>query len=473
MRGHKCSAALGTNREPERAHALGPAIICASFANACSTLSPVFADVNIQGAPWDSAALLMSASFTAICSRRSALFARYSIGMWPVTFTTAATHSSRSSSVSFRVTSHTARTPWAPWKYASFSNSRNPFSPMMSQIVMSMSVPPFGPSTLISFFETFAPNVEMYRSSNWSWMNRRIRHVLPTAPSPTRQILTFIRWRSMEVPRRVASRSRSSDYKGIAQRLSDEITRTLRLEARRGSLIAAVRDCVSKDLERFVDAIAGLRRGHEVLRVVDRAHPREFLLAHDEALLQIELVSQEDDGDVAHLLPDHLHPVVQVVERILAGHVANRDHAVGALEVRVAEERPEPFLSHDVPHHHVEARVRASPHHVDRLLRDLRPDGRDVPVLERILHVSLDEGRLSDGDVADQAHFHLDVLLADQRGNRHQRRQPGADLCTVRMRVSSLISIIGRRYAPGESRSHPVRSYSLAASANRQQEEFW
>src|SRR5204863_4770546 len=68
---------------------------------------------------------------------------------------------------------------------------------MMSQIVMSMSDPPFGPSNLISFFETFAPSVEMYRSSNWSWMNRRMRQVLPTAPSPTRQIFTFIFWRSI------------------------------------------------------------------------------------------------------------------------------------------------------------------------------------------------------------------------------------------------------------------------------------
>src|SRR5947199_10387146 len=62
---------------------------------------------------------------------------------------------------------------------------------MMPQIVMSTSMPPLGPSTLISFFETFAPRVEMYRSSNWSWMNLRIRHVLPTATSPTRQTLAL------------------------------------------------------------------------------------------------------------------------------------------------------------------------------------------------------------------------------------------------------------------------------------------
>src|SRR6266568_3661300 len=83
MRGQKSSVALGTNREPKRAHALGPAIICASFANARSTLSPVFADVNIQGAPWDSAARFTSASFTAICSRWSPNQARLTDRAFP------------------------------------------------------------------------------------------------------------------------------------------------------------------------------------------------------------------------------------------------------------------------------------------------------------------------------------------------------------------------------------------------------
>src|SRR6266511_2941433 len=118
--------------------------------------------------------------------------------MLPVTRFTAAIQSFSSWSVSFRVMSHTARTPWAPWKYASLSSSRNPFSPMMSQIVMSIAISPspLGLATTTSIFDTFAPRVEMYRSSNWSWMNRRIRHVFPTAPSPTRHTLTFIFCRS-------------------------------------------------------------------------------------------------------------------------------------------------------------------------------------------------------------------------------------------------------------------------------------
>src|SRR5207247_9193797 len=67
-------------------------------------------------------------------------------GISPTVRNTDSTHESRSSSVSYRVMSATARMPWAPWKYASRRSSRNPFDPMMSQIVMSICVasPLFG-----------------------------------------------------------------------------------------------------------------------------------------------------------------------------------------------------------------------------------------------------------------------------------------------------------------------------------------
>src|SRR2546427_6121051 len=54
-------------------------------------------------------------------------------------------------------------------------------------------------------------------------MNLRIRHVLPTAPSPTRQILTFIFWRSIGIPRGGSSLAHVSGYKSVAHRLSIEI----------------------------------------------------------------------------------------------------------------------------------------------------------------------------------------------------------------------------------------------------------
>src|SRR5439155_238237 len=51
-------------------------------------------------------------------------------------------------------------------------------------------------TSTFSPFETFAPSVVMYRSSNSSWTNRRIREVLPTAASPIRQTFVLMRWAS-------------------------------------------------------------------------------------------------------------------------------------------------------------------------------------------------------------------------------------------------------------------------------------
>src|SRR5438552_13323985 len=99
--------------------------------------------------------------------------------------------------------SATARIPWAPWKYASRRSSRKPLEPMMSQIVMSICTgsPPFGLSAS-SFLETFAPKVTMYRSSYSFRTYRLMREVLPTACSPTKHTLTFIRRGSIMTMRR-------------------------------------------------------------------------------------------------------------------------------------------------------------------------------------------------------------------------------------------------------------------------------
>src|SRR3977135_2470756 len=101
-------------------------------------------------------------------------------------------------------------------------------------------------------------------------MNRRMRHVLPTAPSPTRQILTFIRWRSIDILTGGLSRPLALGYKGIAQRLSFGITRGP--FARRGhakSCIGPMSDRIGQGLERFVDPRAALRGRKKGGRVVD------------------------------------------------------------------------------------------------------------------------------------------------------------------------------------------------------------
>src|SRR3989304_3644315 len=111
---HSSDAWRKTHVEPagEDQRATAFAVInFASSAKAVSTFSPVLAGVDRNGASWAPAAFARSGSWTPCSSFRSALFARNSTGTFPVTLTTAATHSSRSSRVSRRVTSQTARTP--------------------------------------------------------------------------------------------------------------------------------------------------------------------------------------------------------------------------------------------------------------------------------------------------------------------------------------------------------------------------
>src|SRR5712691_1669413 len=88
--------------------------------------------------------------------------------------------------------SKTARTPLAPWKYASLKSWRNVRLPMMSRIIMSTWTgrPCIEPKATV-FFETTAPSVRMYDSSNAPDTNRWMRLVLPTPSSPTRQILNL------------------------------------------------------------------------------------------------------------------------------------------------------------------------------------------------------------------------------------------------------------------------------------------
>src|SRR2546426_745947 len=182
------------------------------------------------------------------------------------------------------------------------------------------------------------------------------------------------------------------------------------------------------DLDLFLRDFRGARGGVSVVVLVLDEPPDQARLADralsDEAdldfhLLAVHHVPEEHHRDVADLLADHLDPVVEVVKGVLAREVADRDHALGALEVRVPEQGPEPFLAHDVPYHHVERRGGALPHDVERLLRDLRADRGDVAVVELVLHEPLDEGGLADRDIPDEADLGLEMLLAGHRGRRH------------------------------------------------------
>src|SRR5256885_8445162 len=119
-------------------------------------------------------------------------------------------------------------------------------------------------------------------------MNLRIRHVLPTAPSPTRQTLTFIFWRSIGIPRGGSSLAHVSGYKGVAHRLSIEIMAVpIGAEVEVSSLVAAVSHGGGEGPGRLGHAGPGLRRREECLRAVGRPPPGEPFLPHHQSLRQV------------------------------------------------------------------------------------------------------------------------------------------------------------------------------------------
>src|SRR3990170_1230268 len=293
---------------------------------------------------------------------------------------------------------------------------------MMSQIVMSIAISPspFGFLTVISFFETFAPSVEMYRSSNWSWMNRRMSAVLPTAPSPTKHTFTFIRCTSaMLRPIRLAVFQRDGGcvYKEICGPL-------YRLISRRRRRLDGPHDAVRERAERLFHVQPGLGRRERVRGAVRVRDRRQLRLLDDDLRAQVRLVTEEDEGHVPSVRPDHVDPAVQVRESVAAGQVAHRQDPVRALEVRLLQELPEALLAHDVPDHEVEDRRSAPPRARHGFLRDLRTDRRDVPVVERVQDEALDEARLAHADVPDQARLRLHMPRRSVRRPLHYR--PGA-----------------------------------------------
>ena len=83
-------------------------------------------------------------------------------------------------------------------------------------------------------------------------------------------------------------------------------------------------------------------------------------------------------------------------------------HVVRAVEVRVLEQLEERPLPHDVEDHHVHVDGPAVERpEGDRLLRDDGPEGADVRLVERAGHEAVDEGRLADALLADQADLEL------------------------------------------------------------------
>src|SRR6266571_2909786 len=191
----------------------------------------------------------------------------------------------------------------------------------------------------------------------------------------------------------------------------------------RGNLprIALFRDPFGEGLEGGLDVDARLR-GRETEGTVVRAGRLDHLVLRDLRLvLQVDLVPQEFDWNLPGDAVDSFDPVVEIIERLPAGHVAHRQDPAGAVEVRLLEEFPEALLTHDVPNRHVDLQLARALGHRGRqfLLRDLRAERLDVLVVEVVQDEPTDERRLPDGRLADEAHLHFHPLDFHERPPRN------------------------------------------------------
>src|SRR5712691_4666728 len=101
---------------PVQLDALDSTIVFARPWNACSTLSPVFADVYRTGHSYDRRTDDASSGFTSRRGVRSVLFPSAYTGTGPTESRTPSIHFVRSRRDCARVMSNTASTPFAPWK---------------------------------------------------------------------------------------------------------------------------------------------------------------------------------------------------------------------------------------------------------------------------------------------------------------------------------------------------------------------
>src|SRR5436309_10324418 len=351
---------------------------------------------------------------------RSALFTAIRIGTFPTTSSTPSIQSSRLSSVRRRVRSATARMPFAPYKYASFNSSRNPFSPMMSQIIMSMSIRRSysGRRMRASFFVTCVPIVVRYSSSNMLIVCRRLNEVFPTALSPTRQTFDFSCF-CFVIP--TSSLGTTARFRRC---LLNDSRAVLRVDSRRDRETLPLEDQGPEATEEDLHVLARLRRGVEVWRLERPYGLLDLLVAvqdHD-FVFQVDLVDRVDDRNLADDVEDALDPVVELFERRVSREVAHCDDPFRAVEERLLEEIPEALLPHDVPDGHVHVDPRAVPGLERHLaLRDLRAEGRDVAAVELVLDEPPDQGRPANGGLADETDPRLDALGFGHRGRRRIR----------------------------------------------------
>src|SRR5438876_7918332 len=184
---------------------------------------------------------------------------------------------------------------------------------------------------------------------------------------------------------------------------------------------ARLDDRLGEPLEGLLDVLAGLRGRVEDRALVRKQRGRSLLRGHFAAVGEVRLVSERVHRNGSHGVANPVDPLRQVSERLGAGHVEHREDAFRSVEVGLLEQLEERALAHDIEDHHVDldgpALHRAQ---CDRLLRDDGPEGPDVGLVERAGHEPVDEARLADAFLPDEADLEFEGLrLRVHRGPSH------------------------------------------------------
>src|SRR5712692_555429 len=218
---------------------------------------------------------------------------------------------------------------------------------------------------------------------------------------------------------------RLQDDKTTSRRTAREISRSGREVHRNFESVRAVyailrihgrcsrrsrRDQVRELRECLFDILPGLRGRVEVRCTVRLGGSTDVGFGHVHLVFQIRLVREVRDGDISRHLEDRGDPLVQVVQGLPPCDVADREHALRAVEIRLLQEFSEALLAHDVPNRHVYVRAPVGSVDLELLLRDLRPQGGDVTVVELVLDETSDETRFADRAFADEADLDLHSL---------------------------------------------------------------
>src|SRR2546429_2303946 len=198
----------------------------------------------------------------------------------------------------------------------------------------------------------------------------------------------------------------------------------------RSSGLARLDDRLREALESLLDVVAGLRGRVEDRAFVGAEDVRGVFRVHFPPRGQVRLVAEGVDGDRADGVADSIDPLRHVAQGGLPGHVEDREDPLRAVEIGFLEQLEERSLAHDVEDHHVDL-DRPALHRAerDRLLGDNRTERPDVGLVESPGYEPVDEARLADALLPDEAEFELEGLLLGLHGRlpHHGTRgtQPG------------------------------------------------